>query len=146
MISKHGAEVNSGGYYEMELADYYEDGFPGKYDDQMFKCLSGGVLYLPPDEYRIVFMRRTAGQINKSLLKAFGYRHTLADDDKKFQKEMSRICACLRDRRSVVSLTEIWMEDVVRRPKRELGRIKADGWPIDVSAASMIPDANKMSF
>ena len=147
MDSKHGAEVNRDGYYEMELEDYHADGYPSQFDGKMFKCLYGGILYLPPvRNYRIVFMRRPADQIKKSLLKAFGYRHTLVDDNKTFQKEMSRIVSCLRDRRAVRSVTEIWMKDLVQHPARELARVKNDHWPIDVSKAAEIPDVNKMRF
>jgi len=147
MDDRYGKETNPDGYYEMELSDFYQPGFPAQHEYKMFKCLYGGVLYLPPpQEYAIIFMRRPAEQIKRSMLKRFGYAHELLDDPKNFQKEMNRICACLRDRRSVKSVTEVWMRDAVEHPQPTFVQIKRDGWPIDVAKAAEVPDREKMRF
>lgn len=147
MHAKYGKEMNADGFYELEIKDFYQPGFPAMHENKVLKCLYGGVLYLPPPhEYRVIFMRRPAEQIKRSMVKALGYSHDLLDDPKNFQKEMHRICLCLRDRRSVQSVTEVWMRDAVEHTEPTFAQIKDDGWPIDVVKASAVPSRDKMRF
>lgn len=147
MDKKYGKETNPDGYYELEISDFYQPGFPAMHENKVLKCLYGGVLYLPPShEYRVIFMRRPAKDIKRSMLERFGYAHELLDDSKNFQKEMHRICLCLRDRKSVLSVSEVWMREAVDHTQPTFVQIKNDGWPIDVLKASEVPDGSKMRF
>ena len=126
-------------YYELDPEDYRDKDFPAAYEGKLIKSLWGGMLRLRPvTEYRVIFMRRQQKAIVTSL-KAFFGQATRHSQSETFQRSMDDVVAILRDRRSVLSVNEVWYEDVIAQPQSAFDRLAREGWPIDSLKASMIP-------
>ena len=129
-------------YYELEDEDYSRGEFESRYSGKLIKCLWGGALRLPPGDYRIVFMRRPAAEIQMSLLAAFG-TDSAATQYSDFDRAMDAVVEILRDRRSFRSVDVLNYRDVLERPKESLASLN---WPIDVEAAAAIPCIGRARF
>lgn len=133
-------------YYELNIEDYKTPDFPDAYEGRLIKCLWGGLLLLKPGhEYRIIFMRRPSREIQTSLVAFFGKPHSQCQDVY-FTQRMERVIKVCRDRRSFVSVDEIWYPDVVSEPLKIFKQLAASGWPIDPEKAAKIPTARKVRF
>lgn len=135
-------------YHELEPDDYRSPDFPYSYEGKLIKCLWGGITKIRPKKegsegYKVIFMRRSREAIEESLIKMFGYATDFAANPA-FDYNMDSLVELVRDRRSIVSVTEVWFGDVVADPLKEFTRIKEAGWPIDPEKAAMIPSDKKM--
>ena len=127
-------------YFELSTDDYLSPKFPKAYEGKLIKCLVGGVLRLPPiSQYKIIFMRREQSEIVRSLAAFFGNVESAAESVS-FNAQLDTAIDILRDRRSVVSLHEIWYEDVLTDP---LSVFSSLDWPIDIEKAAAIPQTSK---
>jgi hypothetical protein len=129
-------------YYELDGDDYLRGGLEQRYPGKLVKCLWGGVLRLPPGDYRVVFMRRPAAEIRVSLLAFFGsdYAATQFPD---LDKAMDGVIDILRDRRSFRSVDVLHYKDVLANPRKAFASLN---WPIDVKKAAAIPSRDKARF
>lgn len=141
-VDKPGGYVPNDGYYELDPDDYQAKDFPAAYEGKLIKCLWGGILRLPPGEYRLIFMRRAAREIRTSLLAFFGQPHHFAERPD-FDAQMDKIIAIARDRRSFLSVDEIQYLDALMKPEEVFAGL---GWPIDPEKAAAVPDANKRRY
>lgn len=129
-------------YYELDSADYLRGDLEQRYDGKLVKCLWGGVIRLPPGEYRVIFMRRPAEEIRTSLLAFFG-SDSAATQFPDLDRAMDSIIAVLRDRRSFRSVDVLHYKDVLKDPRAAFASLD---WPIDVEKAAAIPTMDKARF
>jgi len=129
-------------YYELDAEDYLRGDLAQRYDGKLIKCLWGGVLRLPPGDYRVVFMRRSAEEIRVSLMAFFGSDHA-ARQFPDLDKTMDGVIGILRDRRSFHSVDVLHYTDVLADPRQALASLN---WPIDVDKAASIPRREKARF
>lgn len=128
-------------YYELEWADYMAPDFPRAYEGKLIKVMRGHLIKIPPGEYRVVVMRRPAREIALSYMAAFGDVPT--EVERGFDAAMDTYVSILRDRRSFLSVDEVWFRDAVERPHEVLSRL---GWPIDVEKAASVPARDRVRF
>jgi len=132
-------------YYELDGEDYLRGDLEQRYEGKLVKCLWGGVLRLPPGDYRVVFMRRPAAEIRISLTAFFG-----GDDAARqfpdLDKAMDGIVEVLKDRKSFRSVDVVEYRDVLADPAKVFRSLKSAGWPIDPVKASAIPSRDKARF
>lgn len=129
-------------YYELEIDDYTQGDLAERYEGKLVKCLYGGAIRLPPGEYRIIFMRRSAEEIRASLFAFFGDDAPIHGFSN-FDKAMDDIIGILRDRRSFKTVDVFNYNDVVNNPRAAFASLD---WPIDVDAAAAIPTKLKRRF
>lgn len=131
-------------YYELDTADYRDPEFPLPYEGKLIKCLYAGLdkLRYGP-HYRIIFMRRPKEEIEKSCIAAFNgcIPQPLSMYD--FDAFLDDLILRVRDRRTVITLNEVWYQDVLDNP---LGVFSHLGWPIDPVKAAAIPQSRKARF
>lgn len=133
-------------YYELEAEDYQDASFPSAYEGKLIKCLWGGMLRLRPvTKYRVIFMRRGAQEIRRSLTAFFG-QPTKSAQDVNFQKRLDNVASILRDRRSVLSVHEVQYVDVVSNPFPVFKMLANEGWLIDPEKSAQIPHRSRMRF
>jgi hypothetical protein len=132
-------------YYELDGEDYLRGDLEQRYPGKLVKCLWGGILRMPPGDYRIVFMRRPAAEIRVSLLAFFGtdYAAVRIPD---LDRSMDGIIEVLRDRKSFRSVDVLHYHDVLANPFAAFATLKRSGWPINVRAAAAIPSREKARF
>lgn len=137
--------VPNDSYYELDGEDYMRGDLEQRYEGKLVKCLSGGVIRLPPGDYRVVFMRRPAKEIRISLLAFFGsdYAATQFPD---LDRAMDNVVAVLKDRKSFRSVNEIQYHDVLADPLKAFRDLAYSGWPIDPEKAAAIPQVSKARF
>jgi hypothetical protein len=132
-------------YYELDGEDYLRGDLGARYDGKLIKCLWGGILRLPPGDYRVVFMRRPAAEIRVSLLAFFGDDYA-ARQYPDLDKAMDGIVEILKDRKSFRSVDVVHYHDVLRQPEAVFRRLAGNGWPISASKAAAIPSRDKARF
>jgi hypothetical protein len=132
-------------YYELDSEEYLRGDLATRYDGKLIKCLWGGIIRLPPGDYRVVFMRRPAAEIRVSLLAFFGDDYA-ARQYPDLDKAMDGIVEVLRDRKSFRSVDVVEYRDVLENPFAAFSRLKAAGWPINVRKAAAIPSRDKARF
>ena len=137
--------VPNDSYYELDVDEYRRPDFPAPYDGRLVKCLCGGIERLPVGEYRVVYMRRPADEIRLSMTAFFG-RPNAAAMRHHFDEQMKQTADILRDRRSFVSVDEVWYADVIANPLAVFTRLAEIGWPIDPVKSAMVPDGGKVRF
>jgi hypothetical protein len=130
-------------YYEMLIEPHLNPRFPSEFEDKVVKVMYGGVAKLPRHQYRAIFMRRPARDIQMSMLAAFRDSTSLMWAPDVFDAHMSRIVDILRDRRSFASVDEVWYDDVIENPRKVFAKLD---WPIDVDAAAAVPNGKKRRF
>jgi hypothetical protein len=133
------------GYYELDGEDYIRGDLEARYEGKLVKCLSGGVMRLPPGDYRVVFMRRPAAEIRTSLLAFFGSDYAAAQIPD-LDRAMDNAVAVLRDRKSFRSVDEVQYHDVLADPLAVFRGLAERGWPIDPEKAATIPQMSKARF
>jgi len=129
-------------YYELDAEDYTSGDLHIRYDGCLIKSLWGGVLRLPPSQYRVVFMRRPVEEIRVSLTAFFGSDSALPRPEV-FDKLMDGVVEILRDRRSFISVDVLQYHDVLENPHKALASLN---WPINVEAAALIPQIERARF
>lgn len=137
-----GSYVPNDSYYELAAEDYRGPEFPGQYEGKLIKCLIGGALRLPVGECRVVVMRRPAREIALSLRAFFGSVPAQVEREG-FDEQMARSIEILRDRRSFLTVDEVWYGDVIANPAAVLGKLN---WPIDIDKAARIPSRKQARF
>lgn len=130
-------------YMELGFDDFQRPDFVERHAGKVLKCLFGGIMLFPVCPVRILFMRRDVEAIKSSVLAMSG-RIPAMIRSPYFQKRLDQAVAALRDRKSVISLTEVCFEDVVADPIRVFKQLKTEGWPIDPYMAARIPDPDKV--
>ncbi len=129
-------------YYELDGETYNDPNFPSMFEGRVLKCLYGGLERLKVGSYRCVFMRRPHEEIKTSCLAAFGTIPPLAAASD-FDLYIETLIARVRDRRSFLSVDEVWYADVLADPVGAFTRLD---WPIDAIKASAIPQTTKARF
>jgi hypothetical protein len=129
-------------YYELDAEDYLRGDLEQRYDGKLIKCLWGGIIRLPPGEYRVVFMRRPTEEIRMSLLAFFGTDDAI-QQFASLDKAMDNVISILRDRRSFKSVDVLWYKDVLDNPRKAFASLN---WPIDVEKAAAIPNRSRARF
>jgi len=132
-------------YYELDGDDYLRGDLEARYPGKLVKCLWGGIIRLPPGDYRVVFMRRPAAEIRVSLLAFFGTDYA-ARQFPDLDKAMDGIVEVLKDRKSFRSVDVVEYHDTLRDPVGVFSRLAYNGWPIDVEKAAAIPQMQKARF
>lgn len=132
-------------YYELDHEDYLRGDLGQRYDGKLVKCLWGGVLRLPPGDYRVVFMRRPAAEIRTSLLAFFGSDYA-ARQFPDLDKMLDTVIDILRDRKSFRSVDVLRYREVLDNPFAAFTKLRNSGWPINVRAAAQIPARDKARF
>ena len=130
-------------YMELGFEDFHRGDFLERYDGMAIKCLFGGVMLFPVHPIRIIFMRRDTDAIKSSILAMRGSIPNIVRSPF-FQRRLDQAVAALRDRRSVVLLTEVNFEDVVKSSLDVFERLRVEGWPIDPELASHVPSVGKV--
>lgn len=133
---------NPNGYYELKSEDYTAVGFPFEYEGKLIKCLWGLITILPVGEYRVIFMRRPTEEIRASHMAAFSETPAFVDSNN-FEKKMNDTVAILRDRKSFITVDEVWMGDVIADPKKVF---KSLDWPVDPELAAVIPNKKLVRY
>lgn len=128
-------------YYELEWNDYISPDFPRAYEGKLIKVMRGHVMKIPVGEYRAIVMRRPAREIALSYMAAFG--HVPPEIEREFDAMMDKVVGILRDRRSFLTVDEVWYRDVVENPRAVFERLN---WPIDVEKAAAVPSRDRMRF
>jgi len=134
--------VNPHGLYEPDLTELRQLGWPKQHDGKVLKVVVPWLRALSVHEYRVVFMLRDFEEIRQSFEGAFGGRLKRET----IEQQVAEALAQLRNRRDVLTLTTLNYCDVVADPQRELSRLRAAGWPIDVEAAASVVNPDLYRF
>jgi len=129
-------------YFELERDQYRELDFPKGFEGKLIKCLWTGTSNIAPGEYRVVFMRRPRIEIARSLLAFFGHVDPPVEHPN-FDTTVDKLIDVIRDRRSFISVDEVWYNDVVSNPLDIFTTLKNKGWPIDPVKAASVPNTSK---
>lgn len=133
--------------YEPSQEQVTEVGFPRMHDGKCLKMLWGGLGKLAPADYRVVFMWRDPEEIRQSYEGAFVRASSppwLIDGG--YEARMNIALDHLRNRRDVHTVTELRYREVLADPIVAFGALKADGWPLDVSASAAVVDPGMCRF
>jgi len=141
-VDRPNAYLPNDDYYELLAEPHLNPEFPAAFDGKLVKVMYGGVIKLPPWNYRVVFMRRPARDIQISMLAAFDDASAICWREN-FDSQIQRIISILRDRRSFLSVDEVWYDEVLADPRKVLAAL---GWPIDVEGAAQVPNATEKRF
>ncbi len=140
----HGYQPNKE-YYELDPADYKALNFPHDHEGKLIKCLWRGAAVMNNGQYRCIFMRRPRIEIERSLMAFFG---RVADPVKHlaFDESIDNVVAVIRDRRSFISVDEVWYADILNAPGSVFERLANNGWPIDPIKAASVPNHAKKRY
>lgn len=132
-------------YFELNDLDYGDMRFPLQYEGKLIKCLWPGLGRMRNCQARVLIMRRPREEIYLSCLAAFGTvpQHVA---DHNFDQFMSNVVEVARDRRSFLSVDEVWYQDVLDRPLAVFQQLKRNGWPIDPCSAASVPQRTEKRF
>lgn len=122
-------------YYEIDPNEAVAEDVLKKYNDRVIKLLVEKMYYLDAEEFRVVFMRRSMDSIAKSM--EANFKCPLVETRAKniYGAHIRKIIKITKDRRSCVSFDEVWLEDLVTNPARELAKLN---WPINPAAAAAV--------
>lgn len=134
-------DPNSGGLYELERSDYQAIDFPRAYDGKLIKCLNQGVVTMAtmPKGMQVIFMRRDVEEIRQSYDAFFGKQLGMLEPET-FQRRMDLTVEKIRNRRDIITCSEIWYRDVIEDPLYWFIRLNMLGWPIDTELAAAVVD------
>jgi hypothetical protein len=132
-------------YFELDAADYRDPNFPRCHEGKLVKCLFGGISRIRPCQARLVFMRRPRKDIEVSCLAAFGHVPQIVQASN-FDEQMEWIIELCRDRRSFVSIDEVWYDDVLDEPLTVFRQLQWNGWPIDPYEAANVPQRSEKRY
>lgn len=137
-------QPNEDGFMELSAEQYKAADFPGAYEGKLVKCLRQGVLNLPSDNYRMIYMRRDGEECRQSVQAIFS-TNVPADFAEMVERETARIMGIMQQRRDC-RVSEVWYRDAVERPRETFTKLAADGWPIDPVKAAAMVDPSKYRF
>lgn len=126
-------------YFELNDSDYFDPRFPLQYEGKLLKCLWAGLGRMRNCTARVIIMRRPREEVYNSCLAAFGTVPNIPASHN-FDQFMDNVVEVARDRRSFVSVHEIWYEDVLDEPLTVFRQLQWDGWPIDPYIAANVPN------
>lgn len=130
---------NEGGLYELDRADYMTMDFPNQFHGKLIKVLQKGVPHMQVTQgAHVIFMRRDQEEIRQSFLAFFNTSLQSPLFDEQFQLRMDNILAQIKNRKDVLSCTELWYRDVITDPAAAFGQLKAVGWDIDINKAAAV--------
>lgn len=125
-------------YFELDASDYRDPTFPLAYEGKLVKCLWAGLSRIRNCQARVIFMRRPRTEIHRSCFAAFGQVPQVVEAHD-FDLFMDVVVETTRDRRSFVSVNEVWYQDVLDEPLTVFRQLQWDGWPIDPYLAANVP-------
>ncbi len=139
---------NPNGLYELSRTEYRKLGFPRDYKGKLIKALHTSVpnMAVMEDGIRVVFMRRDQEEIRQSYLAFFNasIQHPIFDIG--FQERMDLIVEQIRNRKDVLSCTELWYREVVGNSRSSLEKLKQEGWPIDIDKSLYAIDPSLLRY
>lgn len=138
-------DPNIGGLYELERNDYRKPDFPRPYDGKLIKGLNGCIpnMNVMPNGISVVFMRRDPEEIRQSYDAFFSKQLSSVET---LNERMETIIERIKNRKDVVSFTELWYRNVVDNPYFHFSILKNEGWDIDVNSAAKVVDPNYCRF
>lgn len=138
---------NPNGFYELSRQEYLQPNFPTTYDGKLLKLLHGGLPFMTPHQYRIVFMRRNPEEIRQSYDAFFGGINTRVKHVvENYKRVMDDVINRLRNRKDIHSLAIFEYREVVDNPKPHFEKLVQTGWPIDVEKAAGVVDESLCRF
>ena len=140
-------------YLEPPMELFTQPRFPLQHQGMLFKCMMGGVFPLWPLEggYRVVQMWRFPEEIRASWEKCDSLPpwkeiSPWLGEDRAYWHRMALNSAMLKNRKDVVSHTDLMYRDVIADPRGAFVYLAEQGWPIDVDKAAATVDPAKMRF
>ncbi len=129
---------NEGGFFEGNATDQLKPNFPIEHQGKLLKILRAGPLRLYPMPYKIVVLWRHPKEIEDSFGRFFDHPPNMKEIDDYWTMMASRTMK-MREQ-NYMQVTNFWFRDVVSDPEKHFTILRKRGWPIDVQAASAIPD------
>lgn len=117
---------NPKGYFELEggkIINRLIDGtFPmEKYEGKVIKITAYGIKFLPPGDYRIIYMLRDIEEVLRSMAKMSGDPSVFSE--KELLLRLNRYILSLMDRRDDIEYITVDYNSVLREPEREIRRV-----------------------
>ena len=125
--------------YEVTIEERNEPKWPRQHEGKLVKAVAPWLPFVAVGNYRVIFMRRETEEIRQSL-EAARYGDLSCDT---IDTVISEALASLANRRDVVEVHEVWYDDLLSNPEREL---KSLDWPINAALAAKTIDPNKKRF
>lgn len=139
-------EHNPRGYYELAGGKIINRLMEGSFDlagyrGQVIKVTAYGLKFLPPGNYRIIYMIRDLEEVLKSMQKMGA--EVEPKRDRVLYEKLNKFClALMRDRPDMEYLT-VNYADIIANPREEIERIRAFlNVPLDVKSAMGAVDAS----
>ncbi len=135
---------NPKGYFELEggkvINRLMEGTFPmEKYDGKFIKVTAYGLKFLPPGDYRIVYMIRDIEEIMDSMEKMAGKIDR--DVEKPIFEKLNRYAMKLMEKREDIEYIIVKYNDVLKDPRKEIERVNEFlGGKLDVESAMKAVD------
>jgi hypothetical protein len=132
-------EHNPKGYFELEggkiINRLMEGTFPiEKYDGMVVKVTAYGIKYLPPGNYKVIYMLRDLDEIIASMSKMIGEK--LGEEDKKAFDRLNKFALKILEEREDIDYITVKYNDVIENPRREIERVNEFlGGVLDVDSA-----------
>lgn len=147
-LNKPGEHTPNHEYLEPPLEAFNTAHFPSQFPGYLFKCFNAGHFPLWPmaGGYRVVQMWRDPRVIKESL----DLCTTIPTDDLDwlpdgYMVRMAGSSRMMKNRKDVLSHTDLWFKDVLDDPRGAFEHLKEAGWPItDVDAAVAVVDRGKV--
>jgi hypothetical protein len=119
-------EHNPKGYFELEggkiITRLMEGTFPiKKYDGMVIKVTAYGLKFLPPGNYKVIYMLRDLDEIMASMSKMIGEEMT--EEDKRVFDKLNRYALKLLDEREDMDYITVRYDRVIENPRREIERV-----------------------
>lgn len=137
-------EHNPRGYFELEggkiINRLMEGTFPmEKYDEKVIKITAYGLKFLPPGNYKIIYMLRDIDEIMASMQKMAG--NVDKEVEKQVFERLNRYSIKLMERREDIEYLIVRYNDIIEDPEREIRRINGFlGGKLDVGEAAKAVD------
>jgi len=135
-----GDDYDSHADYEVTHAERQVSGWPyEQHAGKAVKIVAPWLKVMDVGLYKIAFMRRNTEEIRQSLEAARFGKVTNEFIDNTVQRALRT----LKNRRDVLEITEIWYDDLLSDPEKELSRLN---WPINIKEAASVIDSDKKRF
>jgi len=148
MKNRHADEhydPNIGGLYELRGADYKHPNFPRMYGNKLIKGLNQCVpsMKVMDGGIRVIFMRRDSEEIRQSYNAFFSNHINIGEQ---FQNNLDEVVKSIRNRKDVISCTELQYREIVEHPLEAFAQLKFAGWPINPKKAAKVVDPQYFRF
>lgn len=119
-------EHNPKGYFELEGGKIINRLIDGsldikKYRGKFIKITAYGIKFLPPGNYKIIYMTRNLDEIIDSMEKMSGPINR--DEEKPLLNKLNRYTINLMNKRNDISYITVKYNDVIKNPKGEMERV-----------------------